>query len=76
MYILCIDFLCILLFINNIITMLFIDVIVRVLYIIEMQFDFECVNFLWCLLHSFKMFELISPEDAIYISKTCRSFYM
>ena len=36
-------FLCILLFINDGITMLFIDVIMRALYISEMQFDFECV---------------------------------
>ena len=43
MYILCIGFICILLFINYAITMLFIDVIVRALYIFEMQFDFECV---------------------------------
>ena len=47
---------CILLFINDVITMLFIDVIVHALYIFEIQFDFECVNFLWCLLHNFKMF--------------------
>ena len=43
MYILCIDFICILLFINDIITMLIIVVIMRALYVFEMQFDFECV---------------------------------
>ena len=35
-------FICILLFANDV-TMLFIDVIVRALYIFEMQFDFEYV---------------------------------
>ena len=54
-YILCIGFICILLFINDVITMPFIDVIMRALYIFEMQFDFECV-FSGCLLHIFKMF--------------------
>ena len=29
--------------INDVITMLYIDVIVHALYIFEMQFDFECV---------------------------------
>ena len=43
MYILCLDFICILLFINDVTTMLFIDVIVRALYLFETQFDFECV---------------------------------
>ena len=37
MYILCIGFICIFLFINDVITMLFNDVIVRALYISEMQ---------------------------------------
>ena len=36
MYILCLGFICILLFINEVITVLFIDVIVRALYIFEM----------------------------------------
>ena len=43
MYILCIGFMCILLFINDVITMLFTDIIVSALHIFEMQFDFECV---------------------------------
>ena len=41
MYILFIGFVSILFFIIDVITMLFIDVIVRVLYIFEKQFDFE-----------------------------------
>ena len=43
MYVLCIGLICILLFINDVITKLFIDVIVRALYIFKMQFDIECV---------------------------------
>ena len=43
MYNLCIGFICILLFINDVNTMLFIAVIVRAVYIFEMQVDLECV---------------------------------
>ena len=43
MYILCIGFICILLIVNDVITMLFIDVILHALYIFKMQFDLKCV---------------------------------